>query len=65
MTIRYRPLPFGDNNTNGRHDTRVISSSEPIVMGREARRAYKKMLQAEGRSCGTTPKRKVKHKRKE
>ena len=65
MSMRYRPLPFWSSNTNGRHDTKFISSDEPVSMGREARRAYKKMLKAEGRSCGTTPKRKVKHKRKE
>ena len=58
MTIRYRPLPFGSSNTNGRHDTKFITSDKPVSMGREARRAYKKLLKAEFCSSGTQHKKK-------
>ena len=64
MAIRYRPLPFGSTNTNGRHDTKVIASEVPVSMGREARRAYEKMLKAEGSSCGTPAKKKKRTGRK-
>lgn len=64
MAIRYRPLPFGSTNTNGRHDTKVISSDVPVSMGREARRAYEKTLKAESGSCGTPAKKKKKNRKK-
>ncbi len=50
--IRYRPLPFGSTNTNGRHDTKFVVSDEPISMGREAKRAMKKMLKKNQRNGG-------------
>ncbi len=58
MTIRFRPLPFGDTNTTGRHDTKLVHSDEPVSMERESRRAYKKMLKAGISSCGSPSKKK-------
>ena len=43
MTIRHRPFPFGETNTNGRNDYKIISSDEPIATSRATRRLMKKL----------------------
>ena len=48
MTIRYRPLPFGTSNTNGRHDYKIIFSDEPIATSRATRRLMDKMARKNG-----------------
>ena len=48
MTIRYRPFPFGETNTNGRNDYKIISSDEPIATSRATRRLMEKQARKKG-----------------
>lgn len=50
MTMRYRPFPFGETNTNGRNDYKVISSDEPIATSRATRRLMDKLARKNGNS---------------
>ena len=59
MTIRYRPLPFGETNTNGCNDCKTIATDEPIATNRATRRLMEKLAR-KGGSCTTPPKSKKK-----
>ena len=48
MTMRYRPFPFGETNTNGRNDYKTVVTDEPIATSRATRRLMDKLARKNG-----------------